>query len=108
MRVAQFSEFGGPQALRLAEAAEPVPAPNDIPIKVTAVGLTFFDTLILRNQYQVTPHLPFAPRADLCRTRQGSAATVPASTVGPRAVASLVGAGRPRYGHHTACKGRQR
>ena len=61
MRVAQISEFGGPQALRLQEVAEPRPGPGEILIKVTAVGLNFSDTLILRKQYQVTPPLPFSP-----------------------------------------------
>ncbi len=65
MRVAQFSEFGGPQALRLEQVAEPSPGPGDVLIKVTAVGLNFFDTLLLRNQYQVTPPLPFSPGAEI-------------------------------------------
>ena len=39
MRVAQFSEFAGPQSLRLEEVAEPVAGPSDVLIKVTAVGL---------------------------------------------------------------------
>ena len=53
MRVAQFSEFGGPQALRLEEVADPSPGPGEILIKVMAVGLNFFDTLVLRDKYQV-------------------------------------------------------
>ncbi len=63
MRVAQFSEFGGPQALRLEQVTEPSPGPADVLIKVTAVGLNFFDTLMLRNQYQVTPPLPVLARS---------------------------------------------
>jgi NADPH2:quinone reductase len=43
MRVAQFSEFGGPQALRLEEVPSPTPGPDDVLIRVTAVGLNFFD-----------------------------------------------------------------
>ena len=30
-------------------------------IRVAAVGLNFFDTLQLRNRYQVTPTLPHSP-----------------------------------------------
>src|SRR6185437_4261619 len=74
MRVAQFSEFGGPQALRLEEAAEPAPGPSDVLIKVTAVGLNFFDTLILRNQYQVTPPLPVSPGGEVAGTVHGISA----------------------------------
>ena len=93
MRVAQFSEFGGPQALRLEETAEPVPGPNDILIKVTAVGLNFFDTLILRNQYQVTPPLPFSPGAEVAGTVQGLGANVAEFKIGQRVVAFIGGNG---------------
>ena len=65
MRVAQFREFAGPQALQLEEVEEPVPGPSDLLVKVTAVGLNFFDTLLLRNRYQVTPPLPFSPGAEV-------------------------------------------
>jgi len=71
MRVAQFSEFGGPQALRLEETAEPSPGSDDILIRVTAVGLNFFDTLLLRNQYQVSPPLPFSPGAEIAGIIEG-------------------------------------
>ena len=50
MRVAQISEFGGIAALGLEEAAEPAPRPGEILVRVTAVGLNFSDTLMLRNK----------------------------------------------------------
>ncbi|MEX1059735.1 MAG: NADPH:quinone oxidoreductase family protein [Methyloceanibacter sp.] len=93
MRVAQFSEFGGPQALRLEEAAEPSPGPDDILIRVTAVGLNFFDTLLLRNQYQVSPPLPFSPGAEIAGTIEGLGANVPDFKLGQRVVAYVGGNG---------------
>jgi NADPH2:quinone reductase len=93
MRVAQFSEFGGPQALRLEEVAEPKPGPDDILIKVTAVGLNFFDTLLLRNEYQVTPPLPFSPGAEIAGTVEGLGAKVADVTLGQRVVAYVGGNG---------------
>jgi NADPH2:quinone reductase len=57
MRVAQFSEFGGPEKLRIEEVPDPTPKEGEIVIRVAAVGLNFFDTLQLRNRYQVTPTL---------------------------------------------------
>lgn len=68
MRVAQFSEFGGPHALRLEEVAAPSPGPDEVLIKVAAVGLNFFDTLLLRNKYQVSPPLPYSPGAEIAGT----------------------------------------
>ena len=93
MRVAQFAEFGGPQALRLEEVAEPAPGPNDVLIKVTAVGLNFLDTLLLRNQYQVSPPLPFSPGAEVAGTIDGLGASVTDLKIGQRVVAYIGGNG---------------
>ena len=93
MRVAQFSEFGGPQALRLEEVAEPRPGPGDVLIKVTAVGLNFFDTLLLRNQYQVSPPLPFSPGAEVAGTIEDVGINVTDFKLGQRVVAYIGGNG---------------
>ena len=94
MRVAQFAEFGGPQALRLEEVAEPQPGADDVLIKVTAVGLNFFDTLLLRNQYQVSPPLPFSPGAEVSPApSRRSAASVTDFQLGQRVVAYVGGNG---------------
>jgi NADPH2:quinone reductase len=93
MRVAQFSEFGGPQALRLEEVAEPSPGPEDILVKVTAVGLNFFDTLMLRNQYQVSPPLPFSPGAEIAGVIESVGASVTEFKPGQRIVAFIGGNG---------------
>lgn len=93
MRVAQFSEFGGPQALRLEEVAEPRPGPGDVLIRVTAVGLNFFDTLLLRNQYQVSPPLPFSPGAEVAGTIEGVGINVADFKLGQRVVAYIGGNG---------------
>ena len=93
MRVAQFSEFGGPQALRLERVADPSPGPDDILIKVMAVGLNFFDTLLLRNQYQVSPPLPFSPGAEIAGAIEGLGANVADFKLGQRVVAYVGGNG---------------
>ena len=68
MRVAQFSEFGGPEKLRIEEVPDPTPAEGEVVIRVAAVGLNFFDTLQLRNRYQVTPTLPHSPGGEVAGT----------------------------------------
>jgi NADPH2:quinone reductase len=93
MRVAQFSEFGGPQALRLEEVAAPSPGPDDVLIKVAAVGLNFFDTLLLRNQYQVSPPLPFSPGAEIAGTIEGLGINVTDLRLGQRVAAYVGGNG---------------
>src|SRR5262245_7543608 len=93
MRVAQISEFGGIAALRLQEAAEPAPGPGEILVRVTAVGLNFSDTLMLRNKYQVTPPLPFSPGAEIAGTIEHLGEGVTGAGVGQRVLAFIGGNG---------------
>jgi NADPH:quinone reductase len=93
MRVAQISEFGGLEALYLKEVAEPKPGPGEVLIKVTAVGLNFFDTLLLRNKYQVTPTLPFSPGAEVAGTIEAVGEGVTGFRLGQRVVAFIGGNG---------------
>jgi NADPH2:quinone reductase len=93
MRVAQLNEFGGPEALRLEEVAQPSPGPGEVLIKVTAVGLNFFDTLLLRNKYQVTPPLPFSPGAEIAGTIKEVGGDVTEVGIGQWVVAFIGGNG---------------
>ena len=93
MRVVQFNEFGGVQALRLEEVAEPKPGPGDVLIKVNAVGLNFFDTLVLRDKYQVSPPLPFSPGAEVAGTIEAVGEEVTEFQIGQRVVAYIGGNG---------------
>jgi NADPH2:quinone reductase len=93
MRVAQFNEFGGPQALHLEDLAEPSPGPGELLIKVTAVGLNFFDTLVLRDKYQVSPPLPFSPGAEVAGSIEALGAGVTDFKIGQRVVAFIGGNG---------------
>jgi NADPH2:quinone reductase len=93
MRVAQISEFGGIEALRLDEAAEPRPGPGEVLIKVTAVGLNFFDTLSLRNKYQVTPRLPYSPGGEIAGAIEAVGEGVTGIDRGQRVVTFIGGNG---------------
>jgi NADPH:quinone reductase len=93
MRVAQFNEFGGPKALRLEEVAGPSPGPDDLLINVMAVGLNFFDTLLLRNKYQMSPPLPFSPGAEIAGTVEAFGANVSEFKRGDRVAAYIGGNG---------------
>ncbi|MDI4666310.1 NADPH:quinone oxidoreductase family protein [Xanthobacter autotrophicus] len=53
-----------PEALEIQELPDPVPAPGEVVVAVSAIGLNFFDTLIIRDLYQVKPDLPFSPGAE--------------------------------------------
>jgi len=93
MRVIQFSEFGGPQKLRLEEVAEPKAGPDDLLIRVTAVGLNFFDTLVLRDKYQISPKLPHSPGAEIAGIVESVGKSVTGFKPGQRVTAYVGGNG---------------
>ncbi len=53
--------FGTADDLVLAEVPDPSPRPGELVAKVAAVGLNFFDTLIIAGKYQLKPPFPFSP-----------------------------------------------
>jgi NADPH2:quinone reductase len=93
MRAAQFSEFGGPEKLGIVEVPDPVPGEGEVVIRVQAVGLNFFDTLVLRNRYQVTPTLPHSPGGEVAGTIEAVGLGVTELAPGQRVVASIGGNG---------------
>lgn len=51
--------------LKVAEIDPPVAKPGQVIIDVKAVGLNFFDTLIVEKKYQTQPELPFSPGGEI-------------------------------------------
>jgi NADPH2:quinone reductase len=54
-------QYGSADDLVLAEVPDPGPKPGEVVARVAAVGLNFFDTLIIAGKYQVKPPFPFSP-----------------------------------------------
>jgi NADPH:quinone reductase len=93
MRVALFRQFGGPETMKIETMPDPEPGEGEALIKVAAVGLNFFDTLVLRNQYQVSPPLPFSPGAEVAGTIEALGPGVTGLEPGQRVVAFIGGNG---------------
>ena len=93
MRAVQFSEFSGIEALQLVEIADPVPKAGEVLVKVTAVGLNFFDTLVLRDKYQFTPKLPASPGGEIAGVVEALGDQVTDLAVGQRVMAHVGGNG---------------
>jgi NADPH2:quinone reductase len=53
--------YGAPEDLIFADVPDPVAGPGEVVAKVAAVGLNFFDTLIIAGKYQTKPPFPFSP-----------------------------------------------
>lgn len=68
MRAVLCKALGGPEVLHVEEIARPVHGAEDVVVAVKAIGLNFFDTLIIRGKYQVKPDLPFSPGGEVAGT----------------------------------------
>jgi NADPH:quinone reductase len=65
MKAVLCKAWGPPETLVVEEIAEPEPGPGEVVLAVKAVGLNFFDTLIIEGKYQYKPDLPFSPGAEV-------------------------------------------
>jgi NADPH2:quinone reductase len=65
MKAILCNQFGPPETLELADVAAPVAGPGEVVVRVKAVGLNFFDTLVIADKYQVKPPMPFSPGGEL-------------------------------------------
>jgi NADPH:quinone reductase len=65
MRAILCKTLGQPGGLAIEEIAEAIPGTGEVTVAVKAVGLNFFDTLIIEGKYQVKPQLPFSPGGEI-------------------------------------------
>jgi NADPH2:quinone reductase len=61
MRAVVCSAYGPPENLAVQELPDPTPGPGQILVDVKAAAVTFPDTLMLENKYQVSAEPPYIP-----------------------------------------------
>jgi NADPH:quinone reductase len=65
MRAILCRTLGGADTLSIEEIASLALGRDEVAVAVKAVGLNFFDTLIIEGKYQVKPELPFSPGGEI-------------------------------------------
>ena len=65
MRAVVCKQWGPPESLSIEELAPLSPGPGQVVIDVKAASLNFPDLLIIQNQYQFKPPLPFTPGSEV-------------------------------------------
>lgn len=68
MKALICTEYGSPPHLERGDMPEPDPGPGEAILRVEAVGLGYFDTVLLRGMYQEKPPLPMIPGRECCGT----------------------------------------
>lgn len=56
---------GGPETLELTTLPDPVPAKDELLLRIHAAGVNFPDTLMIQDLYQIKPPRPFAPGGEI-------------------------------------------
>lgn len=74
MRAVQITELTGPDSVRVADAEDPAPGPDQVLIEVRAAGVTFPDVLMTRGEYQIKPEPPFVPGSEVAGVVREAAA----------------------------------
>src|SRR4029077_6009462 len=57
--------YGAPDDLVFGDVPDPVAGPGEVVAKVAAVGLNFFETLIIAGKYHTTRPFPLSPGGEL-------------------------------------------
>jgi NADPH2:quinone reductase len=95
MRAALCKSLDGPEAVTIEQIEVPRPGPGEALVRVTAVALNHFDTLITRGAYQHKPELPFSPGGEIAGVIEALGPDVRELRVGMR-VQAYVGWGGAR------------
>jgi NADPH:quinone reductase-like Zn-dependent oxidoreductase len=88
---------GGPGVLTAREAADPVPRPGEVRIRVRAAGVNFADILARLGLYPDAPPLPLVVGYEVCGIVDATGLSVTSVGVGDRVVALT------RFGGYADC-----
>ncbi|KAJ3180553.1 hypothetical protein HK101_009953 [Irineochytrium annulatum] len=65
MQAIVVKEWQNFKDLKVSTIPKPQPGPTEVLVKVHAIGLNFFDTLMVEGKYQIKPPFPFVPGAEV-------------------------------------------
>ncbi len=94
MRRYLVHRYGGPEVLRLADAAEPEPGPGEVRVAARAIGINFADLIQRVGHYPRQPPMPFTPGMEAAGVIDAVGPGAPAELLGRRVMAV------PIYGSH--------
>lgn len=93
MRGLRFASHGGPDVLSWDEVPEPVPAPGEVRVRVSAFAINWADLLERAGRYPGAPEPPYIMGHDLAGVVEAHGAGVTAPALGARVFGVLPGGG---------------
>jgi NADPH2:quinone reductase len=91
------TRLGGPDDLELVETPKPVAREGEAIVAIKAVGLNFYDTLIIAGKYQTKPELPFSPGGEFAGVVESVGAGVVSFAPGDRVMGYTSFGGARQY-----------
>ncbi|HEX5481914.1 MAG TPA: NADPH:quinone reductase [Terriglobia bacterium] len=64
MKAIRIHQFGGPEVMKLEEIPDLQPGPDEVLVRIKAVGINPVDTYVRSGGYAAKPNLPYTPGAD--------------------------------------------
>ncbi len=101
MKAIRVHEFGDPEVMRLEEVPEPQLGPEQVLIKVRAIGVNPVDTYIRAGGYAIKPSLPYTPGSDASGTVEAVGKGVKGIKAGDRVYTA--GTSNGAYAEKTLC-----
>jgi NADPH2:quinone reductase len=87
MQAVLCRQHGGPEMLTVEDVPSPQPGAGDVVVAVHAATVSFPDTLIIANKYQLKPALPFSPGGEVAGTVKAVGVGVKDFAPGDRVIA---------------------
>ncbi|HMS41289.1 MAG TPA: quinone oxidoreductase [Pyrinomonadaceae bacterium] len=97
MKAVRVHELGGAEKLTLEEIEKPVPAADEVLIKVAAAGINYADTMMRSGNYLTKPDLPFTLGYEAAGTIEAIGANVSNFAVGQRVLATTNSGGYAEF-----------
>jgi len=88
MKAVICTAWGEPEQLQVQEIDNPLAGAGELIVEVKAAAANFPDLLVVRNQYQAQPVLPYTPGRELAGVVIGRGAGVEGFAIGTRVFAS--------------------
>ena len=105
MKAIRVNSFGGPDVLRLEDVPTPKPGPDEVLVRIEAVGVNPVETYIRAGSYARLPELPYTPGNDGAGVIEHVAADASEFKAGDRVYTA--GSVSGTYAEFSLCKNEQ-